>query len=122
MTPLPDDEFLDAFKAALQANENDEAILRVDGRGGQDCRRDLRRGRWRGAGRAVDTLRLGAWPSLALRSERHACSFDGFAEADWDVVGIGIQALLQAALEAAGAIFVDENGERPGVRLRKGRL
>ena len=26
---------------------------------------------------------------------------------------------LQAALEAAGVIFVDENGEGPGVRLRK---
>ena len=27
---------------------------------------------------------------------------------------------IQAALEAAGAIFIDENGEGPGVRLRKG--
>jgi transcriptional regulator with XRE-family HTH domain len=27
---------------------------------------------------------------------------------------------LQAALEAAGVIFVAENGEGPGVRLRKG--
>lgn len=26
---------------------------------------------------------------------------------------------LQAALEAAGVIFIDENGEGPGVRLRK---
>lgn len=26
---------------------------------------------------------------------------------------------LRAALEAAGVIFVDENGEGPGVRLRK---
>ncbi len=26
---------------------------------------------------------------------------------------------IQAALEAAGVIFVDENGEGPGVRLRK---
>jgi hypothetical protein len=28
---------------------------------------------------------------------------------------------LRAALEAAGVIFVAENGEGPGVRLRKGR-
>ena len=29
--------------------------------------------------------------------------------------------LLVGALEAAGVIFIDENGEGPGVRLRKGR-
>lgn len=28
-------------------------------------------------------------------------------------------AALQSTLEAAGAIFIDENGEGPGVRLRK---
>ncbi|SFM06047.1 Helix-turn-helix domain-containing protein [Methylobacterium pseudosasicola] len=28
-------------------------------------------------------------------------------------------AALQAALEAAGVIFIEENGEGPGVRLRK---
>lgn len=28
-------------------------------------------------------------------------------------------AAIRAALEAAGVIFVDENGEGPGVRLRK---
>ena len=31
-------------------------------------------------------------------------------------------AKLQAALEAAGVIFIDENGEGPGVRLRKGQI
>jgi transcriptional regulator with XRE-family HTH domain len=30
-------------------------------------------------------------------------------------------AKVRAALEAAGVIFVDENGEGPGVRLRKGK-
>lgn len=30
-------------------------------------------------------------------------------------------AAIRAALEAAGVIFVDENGEGPGVRLRKER-
>lgn len=29
-------------------------------------------------------------------------------------------AAIRAALEAAGVIFVEENGEGPGVRLRKG--
>lgn len=29
-------------------------------------------------------------------------------------------AAMRGALEAAGVIFVDENGEGPGVRLRKG--
>jgi transcriptional regulator with XRE-family HTH domain len=29
-------------------------------------------------------------------------------------------AAIRAALESAGVIFVDENGEGPGVRLRKG--
>jgi transcriptional regulator with XRE-family HTH domain len=28
---------------------------------------------------------------------------------------------IRAALEAAGVIFVEENGEGPGVRLRKGK-
>ena len=28
---------------------------------------------------------------------------------------------IQRALESAGVIFVEENGERPGVRLRKGK-
>jgi hypothetical protein len=31
----------------------------------------------------------------------------------------GYGAALQAALEAAGVIFIEENGEGPGVRLRK---
>lgn len=30
-------------------------------------------------------------------------------------------AAIRTALEAAGVIFVEENGEGPGVRLRKGR-
>jgi hypothetical protein len=29
-------------------------------------------------------------------------------------------AAIRAALEAAGVIFIDQNGEGPGVRLRKG--
>jgi transcriptional regulator with XRE-family HTH domain len=30
-------------------------------------------------------------------------------------------AAIRAALESAGVIFVEENGEGPGVRLRKGK-
>lgn len=30
-------------------------------------------------------------------------------------------AAIRSALEAAGVIFVDENGEGPGVRLKKGK-
>jgi transcriptional regulator with XRE-family HTH domain len=31
-------------------------------------------------------------------------------------------ASIRAVLEAAGVLFIDENGEGPGVRLRKERL
>ncbi len=31
-------------------------------------------------------------------------------------------AAIRAALELAGVIFVEENGEGPGVRLRKGKV
>lgn len=40
-------------------------------------------------------------------------------EADATGQGRAILA-LQSALEAAGVIFVEENGEGPGVRLKKG--
>ena len=44
------------------------------------------------------------------------------AESDRDV-SVSEQAItaIRAALEAAGVIFVEENGEGPGVRLRKER-
>ena len=32
------------------------------------------------------------------------------------------QAKLRAALETAGVIFVEQNGEGPGVRMRKNRI
>lgn len=35
-------------------------------------------------------------------------------------VSSGAAAKMAAALESAGVIFVEENGEGPGVRLRKG--
>ena len=34
----------------------------------------------------------------------------------------GAAAAIRAALETAGVIFVEENGEGPGVRLRKAAL
>lgn len=44
------------------------------------------------------------------------------AESDRDVsVSAQAVAAIRAALEAAGVIFVAENGEGPGVRLRKGK-
>ena len=33
----------------------------------------------------------------------------------------GTEAAIRRAFDAAGVIFIDENGEGPGVRLRKGR-
>lgn len=42
------------------------------------------------------------------------------AESERDVsVSGGAAEAIQRALEAAGVIFVDENGEGPGVRLKK---
>ncbi len=42
--------------------------------------------------------------------------------AETDATGPGhATAAIRAALEAAGVIFVDENGEGPGVRLRKAK-
>lgn len=44
------------------------------------------------------------------------------AESDLDV-SVSAQAIasIRAVLEGAGVIFIDENGEGPGVRLRKGK-
>ena len=41
-------------------------------------------------------------------------------ETDATLPGHAIEA-VQRALDSAGVIFVDENGEGPGVRLRKGK-
>lgn len=38
-----------------------------------------------------------------------------------ETLGARTVAAIRAALEAAGVIFVEENGEGPGVRLRKKR-
>lgn len=44
------------------------------------------------------------------------------AESDRSVsVSAEAIASIQTALEAAGVIFVEENGEGPGVRLKKGK-
>ena len=42
-------------------------------------------------------------------------------ERDRRVVSSEAVAAIQRALESAGVIFVEENGEGPGVRLRKGK-
>ena len=44
------------------------------------------------------------------------------AESEREVsVSPGAVAAIRKALEKAGVIFVDENGDGPGVRLRKGK-
>jgi len=44
------------------------------------------------------------------------------AESERDVsVSVEAVAAIRQALESAGVIFVEENGEGPGVRLRKGK-
>jgi transcriptional regulator with XRE-family HTH domain len=44
------------------------------------------------------------------------------AESDRDVaISADAIAAIRAALESAGVIFVEENGEGPGVRLKKAR-
>jgi hypothetical protein len=42
-------------------------------------------------------------------------------ETDQTAPNSSTQSVLRSALEVAGVIFVEENGEGPGVRLRKQR-
>jgi hypothetical protein len=63
-----------------------------------------------------------------LHSVRHGdapalSEIDRIGETEQDTKGgrPGLRALrVRAALESAGVIFVEENGDGPGVRLRKG--
>ena len=55
-------------------------------------------------------------------SERAGVHRNTITRAETDATGPGhATASIRAALEAAGVIFVDENGEGAGVRLRKAR-
>jgi transcriptional regulator with XRE-family HTH domain len=63
-----------------------------------------------GWSRAKLAVKAGVSPSSINRLER-----DARRPAAW------VEALIVAALESAGVIFVEENGEGPGVRLRKAK-
>jgi transcriptional regulator with XRE-family HTH domain len=53
-------------------------------------------------------------------AERAGVHRNTVTRTETDATGPGhATAAIRAALEAAGVIFVDENGEGPGVRLRK---
>ena len=53
-------------------------------------------------------------------AERAGVHRNTITRAETDATGPGhATAAIRAALEGAGVIFVDENGEGPGVRLRK---
>ncbi|RTL90799.1 MAG: XRE family transcriptional regulator [Hyphomicrobiales bacterium] len=55
-------------------------------------------------------------------AERAGVHRNTVTRAETDVTGPGhATAAIRSALEAAGVIFVDENGEGPGVRLKKVR-
>jgi len=56
---------------------------------------------------------------LAERSNLSESTIRNFEKGRKDP-SINNLAAIRAALETAGVIFVDENGEGPGVRLRKG--
>ncbi|PWB83002.1 MAG: transcriptional regulator [Methylocystaceae bacterium] len=54
-------------------------------------------------------------------SDRAGVHRNTVTRAETDATGPGhATAAIRAALESAGVLFVDENGEGPGVRLRKG--
>jgi transcriptional regulator with XRE-family HTH domain len=59
--------------------------------------------------------------NLAAKSGVSKPTVSRLETADGDLGGYaGTRDKLVAALESAGVIFVEENGEGPGVRLRKG--
>jgi hypothetical protein len=62
--------------------------------------------RYGSGGTGAQSGSSGATPSPTLRTSAGRCRR-------------GNLAAIRAALEAAGVIFIDENGEGPGVRLRK---
>jgi predicted transcriptional regulator len=66
-----------------------------------------------------------AWSQeeLAARSGVSIPTIKRLESSDGEIGGrLDTGAKIVAALEAAGVIFVKENGEGPGVRLRKGKV
>jgi hypothetical protein len=67
--------------------------------------------------------RLLGWSQVrlarAVGTHTNEISFERIGRLSQARSGVDRLAAIPAALEAAGVIFVDENGDGPGVRLRK---
>jgi transcriptional regulator with XRE-family HTH domain len=70
--------------------------------------------------RAARALINWSQPQLAEASGVSVSTIRDFETGKRTPIGNNLAA-LQRALESAGIIFVDENGEGPGVRLRKNK-
>lgn len=69
---------------------------------------------------AARTLIGMSQPDLAARANISVPTLKRMEASTGPAVGMANNVLaIRAALEAAGVIFVEENGEGPGVRLRK---
>jgi transcriptional regulator with XRE-family HTH domain len=68
--------------------------------------------------RAARALLDWTQPQLAAAANLGLSTIVDFERSRREVSESGLAA-IRAALEAAGVIFVDENGEGPGVRLKK---
>jgi transcriptional regulator with XRE-family HTH domain len=70
---------------------------------------------------AARTLAGMSQPDLAGKANISVPTLKRMEASDGEAVGMANNvAAIRAALESAGVIFVEENGEGPGVRLRKG--
>jgi transcriptional regulator with XRE-family HTH domain len=68
--------------------------------------------------RAARALINWSQPTLAMASGASVSTIRDFETGKRQPIGNNLNA-IRGALERAGVIFVDENGEGPGVRLRK---
>jgi transcriptional regulator with XRE-family HTH domain len=61
-------------------------------------------------------------PDLSMRANISVPTLKRMEASEGPAVGMANNvAAIRSALESAGVIFVEENGEGPGVRLRKAR-
>jgi transcriptional regulator with XRE-family HTH domain len=71
-------------------------------------------------GRQVRAARqLLGWTQEKLAAESEYQHADRCGLRGWQSSPSRLVSVIQQALESAGVIFVEENGEGPGVRLRK---
>jgi transcriptional regulator with XRE-family HTH domain len=70
--------------------------------------------------RAARALKDWSQPELATASGVSISTVRDFETGKRNPIGNNLAA-MRAALEAAGIIFIEENGEGPGVRLRKAK-